>query len=46
MVKICAEEGVLSVVDAAHSIGQEMDINLEEANPDFWVTVSYFLLFV
>ena len=30
MVKICQEEGVYSVVDAAHSIGQEMNINLEE----------------
>ena len=44
MVKICAEEGVLSVVDAAHSIGQELDINLAEVNPDFWVTVSYLSL--
>lgn len=43
MVKICADEGVLSVVDAAHSIGQEMDINLDEVKPDFWVTVSYFV---
>ncbi|KAF8323561.1 pyridoxal phosphate-dependent transferase [Amanita rubescens] len=46
MVKICAEEGVLSVVDAAHSIGQEMDINLEEANPDFWVTNLHKWLYV
>ncbi|KIP03861.1 hypothetical protein PHLGIDRAFT_129896 [Phlebiopsis gigantea 11061_1 CR5-6] len=36
MVKICQEEGIYSVVDAAHSIGQEMDLNLEEAQPDFW----------
>ena len=41
IVKICAEEGVLSIVDGAHSIGQELDINLAEVNPDFWVTVSY-----
>ncbi|KAF8651420.1 hypothetical protein AX16_004723 [Volvariella volvacea WC 439] len=38
MVKICKEEGVLSVVDAAHSIGQEVGLNLEEAKPDFWVS--------
>ena len=26
---ICREEGVWSVVDAAHSVGQEVGINLE-----------------
>ncbi|KAK2467381.1 hypothetical protein APHAL10511_000616 [Amanita phalloides] len=46
MVKICAEEGVLSVVDAAHSIGQELDINLAEAKPDFWVSNLHKWLFV
>jgi selenocysteine lyase/cysteine desulfurase len=40
MVAICRDAGVWSVVDAAHSIGQELDINLSEANPDFWVSVS------
>ena len=39
MVKICAEEGVLSIVDAAHSIGQQLDINLSETKPDFWISV-------
>ncbi|EJD06673.1 PLP-dependent transferase [Fomitiporia mediterranea MF3/22] len=38
LVKICREEGVLSVVDAAHSIGQELDINLRETDPDFWIS--------
>ncbi|OCH92527.1 PLP-dependent transferase [Obba rivulosa] len=38
MVKICREEGVYSVIDAAHSIGQEMNINLGSADPDFWVS--------
>ncbi|KAJ4479393.1 pyridoxal phosphate-dependent transferase [Lentinula aciculospora] len=38
MVKICKEEDVWSVVDGAHSIGQEPDLNLAEADPDFWVT--------
>ncbi|KAF9243517.1 pyridoxal phosphate-dependent transferase [Melanogaster broomeanus] len=40
MVAICREAGVISVVDAAHSIGQELDINLSEARPDFWVSVG------
>lgn len=38
LVKLCREEGVLSVIDAAHSIGQEQHINLAEAQPDFWVS--------
>ena len=43
MVKVCKEENVWSVIDAAHSIGQELHINLSEAQPDFWVSVrSYF----
>ena len=37
MVQICREEGVWSVVDAAHSLGQEPDIDLHAARPDFWV---------
>lgn len=39
MVAICREAGVISLVDGAHSIGQELDINLSEARPDFWVSV-------
>ncbi|KAI9057288.1 PLP-dependent transferase [Trametes sanguinea] len=38
MVRVCREEGVWSVVDGAHSIGQEPDINLSEAKPDFWLS--------
>ena len=38
MVQICREEGVWSVVDAAHSLGQEPDIDLHAARPDFWVS--------
>ncbi|KAH7925192.1 PLP-dependent transferase [Leucogyrophana mollusca] len=38
MVEVCREEGVLSVIDAAHSIGQETDINLMKVSPDFWVS--------
>jgi len=39
MVKICKDHNVWSVVDAAHSIGQEMNINLSQYQPDFWVSV-------
>lgn len=39
MVKICKEEGVWSVVDAAHSIGQEPGLNMAEVQPDFWFSV-------
>ncbi|KAL0953308.1 hypothetical protein HGRIS_004557 [Hohenbuehelia grisea] len=45
MVEICAEEGVYSVVDAAHSIGQEVNINLSQTNPDFWVSNCHKWLF-
>ncbi|KAI0065100.1 PLP-dependent transferase [Artomyces pyxidatus] len=38
MTQICREEGVMVVIDAAHSIGQEVDINLSEVKPDFWVS--------
>ena len=40
MVKICKDEDVWSVIDAAHSIGQEVDLDLEKIAPDFWVSVS------
>ncbi|KAI0635824.1 PLP-dependent transferase [Trametes polyzona] len=36
LVDVCREEGVWCIVDAAHSIGQEPDINLSEVKPDFW----------
>ena len=39
MVQICKSLGALSLVDAAHSIGHETNINLSEVSPDFWVTV-------
>ena len=40
MVKICKEENVWSIVDAAHAIGQELGINLKDADPDFWISVG------
>jgi len=39
LVKICKEEGIWSVIDAAHSIGQEQNIDLTEVAPDFWTSV-------
>ncbi|KAI0293755.1 PLP-dependent transferase, partial [Russula brevipes] len=38
MVALCRERGILTVIDAAHSVGQEPNINLSEAGPDFWVS--------
>jgi hypothetical protein len=40
MVAICREEGVYSVVDAAHAVGQQTGINLTKSMPDFWVSAS------
>ncbi|KAF5392953.1 hypothetical protein D9757_001270 [Collybiopsis confluens] len=37
MVKICRAEKAWSIVDAAHSFGQELDLNLKDADPDFWL---------
>jgi selenocysteine lyase/cysteine desulfurase len=39
MVTLCRERGILTIIDAAHSLGQEPDLNLSEAGPDFWVSV-------
>ena len=33
MVQICKDEDVWSVIDAAHSIGQELDLDLEKVAP-------------
>ncbi|TFY57850.1 hypothetical protein EVJ58_g6777 [Rhodofomes roseus] len=38
MVQICKANDVWSVVDAAHALGQERDIDLSSAAPDFWVS--------
>ncbi|KAM6497476.1 Pyridoxal phosphate-dependent transferase [Amanita muscaria] len=46
MVKICAEEGVLSLIDAAHAIGQQVGLDLTEAKPDFWFSNLHKWLYV
>ncbi|KZT73541.1 PLP-dependent transferase [Daedalea quercina L-15889] len=38
LVEICKEEGVWSLVDGAHSIGQELDLDLGVAKPDFFIS--------
>ncbi|KAG6877701.1 hypothetical protein C0993_004911, partial [Termitomyces sp. T159_Od127] len=43
MVKICHAEGITSIVDAAHSLGQESVFDLSEIQPDFWIGVSKWL---
>lgn len=37
IVDICREEGILSVIDGAHGIGQ-IRLNMEELQPDFFVS--------
>lgn len=46
LVQICKEEGIWSVIDAAHSIGQEVNINLSEAKPDFFISNCHKWLYV
>lgn len=41
LVKVCKEKDVWSIVDAAHSVGQELDINLGQVQPDFWTANCY-----
>nr|AUN37957.1 L-cysteine desulfhydrase 1 [Ganoderma lucidum] len=41
MVRVAHEEGVWTVIDAAHSVGQEPNINLTEARPDFWLSNAH-----
>jgi len=38
MIRVCREEGAYSLIDAAHCMGQELDINLSVSLPDFWMT--------
>ncbi|RDX57398.1 PLP-dependent transferase [Lentinus brumalis] len=45
MCSIAREEGVWTVIDAAHSIGQEQHINLSDTKPDFWLSNCHKWLF-
>ncbi|KIJ57817.1 hypothetical protein HYDPIDRAFT_184262 [Hydnomerulius pinastri MD-312] len=45
MVSICKDAGIWTVVDAAHSIGQVLDIDLSAVQPDFWVSNCHKWLF-
>src|SRR5260370_39965950 len=40
MCEICKEEGVISIVDAAHAIGQ-VQVKLSESTCDFWLAVRF-----
>lgn len=40
MVKVCKEHAIWTVVDGAHSIGQEQNIEVAKSGCDFWVSVS------
>ena len=42
LVAICKKEGIWSVVDGAHSIGQH-PVDLSKTLPDFWVSVSSYI---
>ena len=39
MVQVCKEEDIMSLVDAAHCIGQQTNLELNKTDPDFWVSV-------
>lgn len=39
MVQVCKEEGVISLVDGAHAIGQ-IKLDLSSADPDFFISVN------
>jgi len=45
MATICREEGVWSIIDAAHSIGQEPGIDVGASGCDFWISNCHKWLF-
>jgi hypothetical protein len=38
LIKLCKDYGVLSLVDAAHAIGQG-EVDVKAVDPDFWISV-------
>ncbi|KAL7928012.1 pyridoxal phosphate-dependent transferase [Trichoderma chlorosporum] len=45
LVHVCHREGIMSLVDGAHSVGQ-FEVNLQELQPDFFVADCHKWLFV
>jgi len=44
VVEFCkSQENVWTLVDAAHAIGQVVEINLNKTQPDFFISVSFIL---
>ena len=42
LVKLCKEYGVMSLVDAAHAVGQ-VEVDIKTIDPDFWISVRLVL---
>jgi selenocysteine lyase/cysteine desulfurase len=40
IVQLCKDYDALSLVDAAHHLGQ-LPVDLKKVQPDFWVSVSF-----
>ncbi|KAI0845505.1 pyridoxal phosphate-dependent transferase [Daldinia vernicosa] len=45
LVRVCQREGVMTLVDGAHSVGQ-FEVNLDELQPDFFTAECHKWLFV
>ncbi|TFY57881.1 hypothetical protein EVG20_g8371 [Dentipellis fragilis] len=45
LTQICREEGVWSVIDAAHNLGQDQNIDVGKVQPDFFVSNCHKWLF-
>jgi hypothetical protein len=45
VVEFCkGRENVWTLVDAAHALGQIVDMNLNKSQPDFWISVGFILV--